>query len=315
MKKLLACLAFVFVGLVTANVFKSLDRTSANSPSFAWEGGSSVVPMPEEKDHPLVYMATQVAPIEQRGIEFKKWLAPSLKIAVQNASGSGTIVFYNPQDGYAYVQSCGHLWNGSMSAEQGKSKSLTCHVITWYHNDVKLPSPKKYLAEVLWYYNVRGTDSSLLRFKPDWVPDFFPIGSVDYKFNKGDHLHSVGCDGGREVAHYDIEVVGLEASRRNSSKDDLVTRQNSPRPGRSGGGLFTDDGHFVGICWGTSNPDGSGIGLFTPLQTIREMNESNGYGWLNNVGVSPAREIPILDRNNSQKRYPKNYIPLPGIKT
>lgn len=262
--------------------------------------------MPLVDDCPYTTEAHGGRPEEQRDAAFNRWLSNGVKISVSGASGSGTIVYYDPNDGWAYVQSCGHLWSGNMTAEEGKRRGKTCKIITWYHNKEKLPSTREYSADVLYYSNSRGRDISLLKFKPDWEPEFLPIAPEDWKYSKGERLHSVGCDGGREVAHYDVEVVGL----RDGDWPDLVTTRNSPRPGRSGGGL-SDDDYYVGICWGTSDYSGDGNGYFTPLQTIREYNKRNGYGWLNDVGKSWAREIPIRDRNNPQGKYPKNYIPLP----
>lgn len=262
--------------------------------------------MPLIDNDPFAALAHGGAPIEQRDAEFRRWLSQGVKIRVSGASGSGTIVYFNEDDGWAYVQSCGHLWSGNMSAEEGKRRKITCTVQTWYHNETKLGQPQDYQAEVLYYSNSRGRDCSLLRFRPDWVPNYLPIAPEDFQYHPGMRLHSVGCDGGREVAHYDVEVVGL----RDGDWPDLVTTRNSPRPGRSGGGLSSDD-YYVGICWGTSSYDGDGNGYFTPLNTIREYNKMNGYGWLNDVGFSLARQIPIIDRNNPQGKYPRDYIPLP----
>lgn len=261
------------------------------------------VQMPLVLDDPFEALAHGGAPIEQRDAKYRRWLAVSLKIQVSGASGSGTIVYYNPDDGWAYVQSCGHLWNGSMSAEEGKRKNVRCKVITWYHNDTKLEQPKEYPAEVLFYSNPAPNDCSLLRFKPDWVPNYIPIAPADFVFREGMRLHSCGCDGGRECAHYDVKYIGERGG-------DVVTTENSPRPGRSGGGLMTDE-NYVGICWGTSDRSGNGNGFFTPLKTLRSHNEKNGYGWLNEVGVFWAQQIPIVDRNGPQGKYPRDYIPLP----
>ena len=261
--------------------------------------------MPLVDDGLFALLANGGAPVEQRGLEYRKWLAPGLKISVRDGSGSGTIVYYDHKTGWAWVQSCGHLWSGNMSATDGKRRKVTCTVTTWYHNLNKLDSPREYPAEVLYYNNQSGEDISLLRFRPDWEPEFFPIAQDDYHFANNVRLHSVGCDGGREVAHYDVRYIGMRET-------DIVTTENSPRPGRSGGGLTSDDGYFVGVCWGTSDYSGSGNGFFTSLGVIREFNEKNGFGWLNDVGRSLAREIPIIDRNNPQREYPKDYIPLPG---
>jgi hypothetical protein len=248
------------------------------------------------------------APVEQRGPEFRKFLAASVKIGVSGASGSGTIVYYDQSKNLAYVASCGHLWTrGTMTAKQGRQRNLTCKIITWYHNDQKLPSPRTYNANVIFYSYIDGQDTSLVTFTPDWQPDYFPIAPVDYKYVPGRHAHSCGCDGGKECAHYDIEIIGLGGG-------DLVTTKNSPRPGRSGGGLMDDDGYYIGTCWGTQYRDGSGKGYFTPLSAIHHYwSQQQGYSWLLNQrpGGGVARQIPILDRKGGGQ-YAPDYILLPG---
>lgn len=247
-------------------------------------------------------------PIEQRGIEFRKFLAASVKIGVKGASGSGTIVYYNTEKNLAYVASCGHLWNnGTMSAEMAQQKEMKCKIIVYYHNDNKLNSPKTYEANVIFYSNISGQDTSLITFTPDWIPEYFPIAPVNYKYQFGSIAHSIGCDGGSEVAHYEVELIALQNS--------LITHRNSPRPGRSGGGLMDDDGYYIGTCWGTQYQNGSGQGFFTPLSAIhRYWSQQKGYEFLLNqqpIG-GLARQIPIVDRNENQGKYDLEYILLPS---
>tara|TARA_Y100000034_G_scaffold38278_2_gene47022 strand:+ start:5108 stop:6007 length:900 start_codon:yes stop_codon:yes gene_type:complete len=258
-------------------------------------------------DDPLA-VSTNIAPVEQRGIEYRKWISKGVKVSSQGSSGSGTIIYYDRSTGWAYVQSCGHLWGGDMSAKEGLRKKKTAKIITWYHNNKKLNASRSYPAEVLFYDTHNDPDISLLRFKPDWPTEFFPIAPHDYVIQEGAKAHSIGCDGGREVAHYAVEIVG----ERNGTWKDLVTANNSPRPGRSGGGLISDDGYFIGICWGTSDYDGSGNGYFTALSEIHKIMERENYGWLLRVSLSLAREIPIVDRNNLQGSYPRDYIAVPN---
>lgn len=247
------------------------------------------------------------APIEQRGSEFRKWLAPSVKIAVSGGSGSGTIVYYDSAKNIAYVATCGHLWDGgTMTAEEGLRRNMTCKIITWYNNEKKLAEPKTYVAKVIFYTHVSGSDTALVTFQPDWHPTYFPIAPADYKYRDGSMAHSVGCDGGDEVAHYDIQIVGLYGRS-------LTTVKNSPRPGRSGGGLM-DDKLYIATCVATSNVDGSGEGYFTPLSTIHEVWSKNGYDFLLKIkpGGDVARSIRILDRNSKQKSYDRDYILVPN---
>lgn len=262
--------------------------------------------MPLIDNDPYAALAYGGTPIEQRGSEFRQWLSLGLKIKVSGASGSGTIIYYDEKNNWAYVQSCGHLWSGNMNSEQGLRSNKTCLVEIWYKNEVKLSRSTDFKAEILYYSNDKGRDISLIRFKPDWIPKYLPIAPEDFIYYNNMKLHSIGCDLGTEIAHYEVEVVGL----RDGEWPDLVTTRNSPRPGRSGGGLLTDE-YYIGICWGTSSYDGSGNGYFTPLNTIREYNRINGFGWINDAASSLARQIPIIDRNNNQSEYPHEYIPLP----
>jgi hypothetical protein len=313
MKKIAIAITSIALSLLCMTIVVFSDKqvkppiVQQNYGNFQLIEGMPVVP-----DHPLAMYGSKMAPIEQRDESVRKWLAPGVKIGVRGASGSGTIVYFDPKDNTAYVQSCGHLWNGNMSGTEAKSRNLKCEIIIWYQNEKKIPQTKTYEGTVLYYCNDRGRDSSLVKFTPDWVPDYFPIAPEGYPLKKDQQLHSVGCDGAREVAHYEVSVVGYQAAR--GSYQDLITKNNSPRPGRSGGGLMDDEGYYVGICWGTSDKSGNGIGLFTPLVTVRNQNKINGYDWLNEVGLNPVRRIPIKDRNNPQGQYPPDYIPTPGKK-
>lgn len=313
MEKLLATKHSKIIGLFGLFVFTILTLHIFLGHSNCDPIIDRLSPYRDAVDMPLVYdtnphTAAQkyYAPIEQRGPEVRKWLSPGVKISVSGASGSGTIVYYDDLTGWAYVSSCGHLWSGTKSAEELKSRPSSAKVITWYHNDRKLDSPASYQAEVLYWSNSRGYDTSLLRFRPDWRPDYFPIAPKNYAFKKGMLLHSVGCDGAREIAHYDVEYVEHRG-------EDVITQRNSPRPGRSGGGLMSSDGWYVGTCWGTSSLDGSGIGYFTSLASIHQVCERNGYGWLLEVGQGTmAQRLPIMNWSQSQRQFERDYVPIPG---
>ena len=252
-------------------------------------------------------------PIAQRGIEYRKFLAPSIKIQTTSsegvASGSGTICYYDPVKNLAYVATCGHLWDsGIMTSKEGLRRNITCKAILFYHNEEKLAAPKEYTAKVIFYSYVKGCDTALITFQPDFNPEYFPVAPVDYEVKPGSKQHSLGCDAGSEVAHYEVEIVGIQGPN-------LISKNNSPRRGRSGGGLLSDDGYYIGTCWGTSILDGSGIGYFTPIPVIHNFwNQQAGYEFLlkQTPGSNMARSLPIIDRNSTQGIYPKNYIPVPS---
>lgn len=263
------------------------------------------MPVVQESD-PYLASIKDYDPLPQRDGSVTKWLKNSFRISVKGSSGSGTMTYYDANNNLAYVTSCGHLWSGNMPASENYMYRPKATITVWYQNNNKLVQPKNYEAEVIFYSNDRGYDCSLLTFSPDWTPDsYFPIAPQSYNLQPGIKLHSCGCDGGTEVAHYEVEFVQMNGS-------DVVTRYNSPRPGRSGGGLMDHNGNFVGICWGTSDTSGNGIGYFTSVNAIRELYQKNGFGWLlDQTHMNAARQIPIIDRNSPQGSYPNDYVPIP----
>jgi hypothetical protein len=239
------------------------------------------------------------SPREDRGEEYRQFLSASLKIKTNEGYvGSGTICYYNPKTNEAWVLSCGHLW------PDGQNQPKTAELTFWYHNDVKLNKPRKYRAEIIFYNNKPNYDVSLLRFKPDWKPLYFPI-AKNYKVKIGKHYNSLGSDRGNEIARYDVAIInpgGLGQS--------LKTKYNSPRLGRSGGGLLTNDGYLIGISWAVSS---DGQGFFVSLKSIEYVFKQTEYTWLLDIDPpNSPRNIPIIDKNDASKKFPRNYIPMPG---
>lgn len=250
---------------------------------------------------------SEAMPQERRDTAAQKYLKCSFRIenrqGRQSVFGSGTLCYYDSKTNTGYIISCGHLFNGGETQVK---------IDVYYKNSQKLASPERFTADVICFS--KREDISFMKFTPNWVPDeYFPIASTDMSPQSGAKLISAGCDGAREVAAYDVTVMGLEG--RN-----LITRNNSPRHGRSGGGLITIDGYFVGICWGSSDPDyGTGTGLFVPLTRIHAYAQSQNLGNLLGIPKTPPEDprqilidkIPILDHMTGQEYTKKKFIPLP----
>lgn len=248
-----------------------------------------------------LFQGNDLAPIENRGEEYRRWLKVSVRIRNGNISGSGTVCYYNREKKTAYVISCGHLFRGG---------EKTAEINAFYKNNVKLAAPAKYTATVLTFSN--SEDISFMSFQTDWdLDEYFPVAPVDYKITPGQIYKSCGCDGAREVACYLMKAVGIEG--RN-----LVLVENGPRHGRSGGGLMTADGYYIGICWGSTDPyNGTGKGLFVPLNRIHAYAQQSNLGWLMEVGKpnpanqAGARLLPIVGVNGQILKLPPEFIPLP----
>ncbi len=302
MRKIIA----VTIGFITSvaligGVFET-KHPQQNVPVHFLQEPESSIEMPIQSGE--FTFLTGGVPVPERDEKHNRWLSASVGVKVRGGVGSGTIVYYDSKEGYAYVQSCGHLWKGAIDSRVTRSG---CELLVWYHNDKKLSSPETYKAEIL-YSNgdVWTNDVSLLRFKPNWAPNYMPIAPLDYKLVTNTMLHSLGCDKSQEVAHYAVKYIGFDMN-----KVLYATTENSPRPGRSGGGLMNDD-YLIGICRSTSNVDGTGTGFFTKLGTIHKANTDHGYDFLNKVSGMLVRKIPVIDRNGPQGKYSPDYIPVPN---
>jgi hypothetical protein len=93
----------------------------------------------------------------------------------------------------------------------------------------------------------------------------------------------------------------------------LTTIRNSPRPGRSGGGLM-DDKYYTATCVMTSDVNGEGEGYFTPLAVIHDVYSRYGHDFLLKIKPSSdiAKKLKIIDMNTKQQKYDENYILVPN---
>lgn len=256
-------------------------------------------PMPLYQGSMNFPSAEVALPEPHREEAVRKWLIPSVRIRVPGAAGSGTICHYDRSKNIAYVISCAHLFR------QGDSSAV---IEVFYKNEEKLPSPQRYNAKVLSFkVGYWGDDISFMSFQPDWIPQtWFPIAPENHVVLKDERYYSCGCDGASEVACYYVKPQGIDGSF-------LATRENSPRPGRSGGGLMDKDGWYVGICVRTSHVDGSGTGFFVHLKTIHDYCRKNNLEFLLNIPLpnNLLRKMPIVDRTGPQGTYPIDYVPVP----
>ena len=203
----------------------------------------------------------------------------------------------------AYIISCGHLFDGTEPPGPSIIRNAKIHV--FYKNDEKLQRFQSFNAQLVCHSAEE--DISILTFKPDWVPQhYFAIAPENYPIQVGESFESVGCDHAEETAAYTVEIVdGIQKGRN------LVTKNNSARPGRSGGGLLSKE-FYCGVVWGTSKLDGSGYTFNVPLRRIHAyLGKYEQTKWLLGVGLPGAeyQRIPIINIDGSQYKVPDGYFP------
>ena len=87
-------------------------------------------------------------------------------------------------------------------------------------------------------------------------------------------LTSVGIDLGTKLSSWNTELVETASFQLNDSEVDrpfLITAK-IPEHGRSGGGLFTDQGRLVGVCVGHAEMiQGRPMGVFASIDSVHRI--------------------------------------------
>lgn len=163
--------------------------------------------------------------------------------------GSGTII--SSDNGRTLVLTCGHICRGMTN--QGSME------VDIFHRG----EMKTYVGKVL-RFDLKA-DVGLLEIPTDVSYPHSPIAGADYRVKKGDRVVSVGCGGGEDPTLQKHKVLSLN---RYLGPDHLEC-SGEPIEGRSGGGLFSEDGSVVGVCFARDPEYHSG--LYAALKPIHQL--------------------------------------------
>lgn len=209
----------------------------------------------------------------------------TVRLRVDDGQGTshatGTVIHRVEQE--ALVVTCGHVFRDSrgkgkinvdLGFERGEPLTVTGNLVSWDADNhdialVAIPCP--------------------LPIQP------MPVARPDLAINTGTPVFSLGCDHGQPPTE---RSSVLKAITRYSgiNKYDIVGR---PVDGRSGGGLFTDDGQLVGVCNAAAVEVDEGI--YTGLQSVWwQLNHAN----LAHLFPSPATATPAAQVAGSNGTSP-----------
>lgn len=178
-------------------------------------------------------------------------LNSTVRLKVEDPQGisyaTGTVI--HQHQGECLVATCGHVFRDA----QGKG------VITAeFGFDGRVQSaPGKLIS-----YDADARDIGLVAIRTDHAFEPVPIAAPMTRLTKGVPVFSIGCDHGDSptIRHSQIKN---RAAYDGSIKYDIFGR---PVDGRSGGGLFNEQGELVGICNAAAVEEDEGI--YTALETI-----------------------------------------------
>jgi thiol-disulfide isomerase/thioredoxin len=179
-----------------------------------------------------------------------------LRVDAANAHSWGTGTIIDTRAGEALILTCGHIFRDS----QGKG-DVEVHLFG-QNSDVKI-------FGTCLYYDLE-IDLALITIKPPCLVKAVPIAPNSYPIQPSQDVVSVGCDnGGNPTArsHKIMSTNRVGTPRENAVPFHYIQVSGAPVSGRSGGGLFSKEGHLIGVC-NTADPV-ENDGHFVPPQMIR----------------------------------------------
>lgn len=207
--------------------------------------------------------------------------------------GSGTVI--SSKSGHTLILTCGHIFRDFQDDSlvevdvfvKGKKETFVGKHV---QHDLKL-------------------DLGLISIATDNPIPFAQVASGQYEVQKGAAVTSVGCGQGHNPTAQKHLVTYLNRYKGPSN----IECTGMPVQGRSGGGLFSQEGEVIGVCM-ASDEQGR-RGLYVGLPAVQGFMKTCGLSGLLKDGLSPDVEFDepsdaVLAHNDSEQAAPRGIAAL-----
>jgi thiol-disulfide isomerase/thioredoxin len=203
-------------------VARPQDQFSPQSQTFA--SRSSVAPLSEPMP------SVQVADAVERA------QAATVRLRVYDGTGhgvaTGTVIDTHGEE--ALVLTCGHLFRDT----EGKGRVEV---------DLFIGGRSQTVPGQLIDYDADDRDIALVAIRPGFPIQPVPVVRAGMLPEAGSAAFSFGCDRGDDPSRRDTRVTGVNKFNQHKGASNLEIA-GAPIDGRSGGGLFSQDGYLIGVC-------------------------------------------------------------------
>jgi thiol-disulfide isomerase/thioredoxin len=121
------------------------------------------------------------------------------------------------------------------------------------------------------------------------------VATRDEAARKGQHVTSIGCGGGDTPSEQKLNVTALN---RYLGPDNIECT-GVPIQGRSGGGLFNEEGRVIGVCIAADPKEQRG--LYSGLQCIHDLLKKTGFAHLVDGNAALAEVKPAAQSNGGDE--------------
>jgi thiol-disulfide isomerase/thioredoxin len=311
-----------FVMVVDGKVVaRQVGATSAGQLAAMCKlGQASRGPIALKQDPPVTLPLVQTSATIARGAEVVEAVArseparaisdrdlvwASVRLRIEDATGSscGTGTIVDARQGEALILTCGHIFRDSQEKGRTTAEGAKRRIAV----DLFGPVPAENIPGRLISFD-ENRDVGLLCIRVPGPVTVVHVAPPGYRIKLGERVVNVGCNNGESPTARHAAVASLD--RYQGPPNIEVTGQ--PLPGRSGGGLFTESGLLVGICYAADRDDNQG--LYAALASIHEELDRVRLAYVYRPGVEGPAEssLAAVDPPAMPRRMPQpgELVPL-----
>jgi S1-C subfamily serine protease len=212
----------------------------------------------------LLVVATTAAgadrPTQYDNLTFR----PTVLIRKGPAQGSGTVIA--SVDNETLILTAAHVLDGPGEL----TVELHRFNLGLEHKQSRVAWPRKVPAEIV--VTDKAADVGIIRIRRmTALPYVARLAGPEVTLTRGRVVTSVGIDGGANLNSWTTYVVAVAPFEMDGNHDErpFVVTIRPPEHGRSGGGLFLEDGRLVGVCVGRVQIyEGRRSGFFASNESI-----------------------------------------------
>jgi thiol-disulfide isomerase/thioredoxin len=223
--------------------------------------------------------------------------------------GSGTIIHSTPEE--SLILTCGHIFKLEGVRKQAPPAEFPRRIIVDLF-DGKLQKHGNQPAKVNFVEAVEGKavdydfarDVGLIRIKPRRQLPASRVVPAHWEPQSRFSMLTVGCSEGEDATAWHTAII--EPRRRNFLQGrptyEAIECMKAPKQGRSGGGLFTNDGYIAGVC-DFAEPQGD-HGLYATPRSIYSLLDRNNLMALYTPPTRSSGTLVTDSRSGSQPHQP-----------
>ena len=157
-----------------------------------------------------------------------------LRVHDGNGFGAGTGTIIDTHGDEALVLTCGHLFRENKGAGR-------------IDVDLFVAGEVKTVAGQVVDYEAENRDIALVAIRPGFPVQPVPLIQMGSQVRTGQVAFSYGCDRGDPPTRRDTRITGVNKYNQHLGVSNLEI-SGAPIDGRSGGGLFDEEGRLIGVC-------------------------------------------------------------------